>query len=166
MDRETTPTPQLEQVGDLYTVAYLEGRDKAGLDLSEADRAQLDELNDRLAGDSHHGKRRHRRQDVTLPAILKQRGRNAPALVLNMSAGGFLFSTTQALKVGDHLQLKLGSPEVEYYFPCEVRRVSNFSGTSHVAVSCSSLPLKIRHGDSKVARLGMLTSHATGYAGC
>lgn len=167
MEKETTPTPQLDQVGELYTVAYLEGRNKAGLELSESDREQLDELNDRFAGDdSHRGKRRHRRLDVTLPAILKRRGRNAPALVLNMSAGGFLFATTQSLKVGDHVQLKLGSPEVEYHFPCEVRRVTGFGGTSHVAVSCSSLPLEIRHGDSQVARLGILTTNATGYAGC
>lgn len=141
---------QLRVIGLLYGAAYLEGRQRAGLRLSRLDQKRLEQLSKLLEGDAERGRRRHRRVSSTLPALIKVKGRFAPALILNMSAGGFLVATPSCASDGQHVQVKVGAPEqVEYHFPCQVVRSTQPHGASHLALAFSSIPLEVRHGRSE-----------------
>jgi hypothetical protein len=144
-------TLQMRVVGLLYGAAYLEGRTNAGLPLSRADEKRLAELRELLAGDTNAGRRRHRRVASSQPALIKIGARYLPALILNMSAGGFLLASSVKVEAGQRVQVKVGSAEVvEYHFPCEVRHVYRPRGAYYLGLAFNSIPLEVRHGGTEV----------------
>lgn len=136
------PSLQLDLVKTIYDYAYLDGRQRAGVPLAAAERAQLAALRTALAP-AQPERRAHRRQVAALPVLLKGAAGTRAAFAHNLSGGGMLVECAEPLAVGEPLRARLGSTgETEYIFAC---RVVHRAGTRY-GLRFEGIPLEIRYG--------------------
>jgi hypothetical protein len=126
----------LRALENCHAYAVLAQRQRAGGELTPAERWQFRRLEEFLLGDSL-GQRKYRRVGVELPATLLAGVTTHPGRLLDVSGGGMFLATDVDLPVGTLVQVNVkqsgvGSREAakgqgsrRFAFPCVVRRVND-----------------------------------------
>jgi hypothetical protein len=129
-----------------YQYAYLIGRLQVGLHLNLAEAARLASLRKLL--ESPGERRSHRRMPVALPVVVKTAGSLRRAMLLNVSGRGMLVATDEPIALGQQVLVKIGG-QVEYSFPCVVRRLAESGGLRTLGLQMCGIPVEVRRGGSR-----------------
>jgi hypothetical protein len=139
---QAVPSLQLDLLKTVYDYAYLGGRKRAGVTLSQEEHALLSALSSALEP-ADADRRAHSRRITALPALLKAPAGTRSGFACNLSGGGMLVECAEDLDVGGVLRVRLGSiGETEYHFTCRVVRRDG----ARYGLRFEGVPLEIRYG--------------------